>query len=61
MGLNKLWLVEIFNGQMTSRTSPQTKNIRQGEEGVTCDQAFIFFFSCGEKQERKRERERNNA
>ena len=26
--------MEIFNGQMTSRTSTQTKDIRRGEEGV---------------------------
>ena len=31
-------LVEIFNGQMTSTRSPQTKDIRQEEEGVECEQ-----------------------
>ena len=28
-------MVEIFNGQMTSRTSPETKNIRHGEKAVS--------------------------
>ena len=28
-------LVKIFNGQMTSRASPQTKDIRKEEEGVS--------------------------
>ena len=34
MGLNILSLVEIFNSQLTSRASSQTKDIRQGDGGV---------------------------
>ena len=32
-------LVEIINGQMTLRTSPQTKHIRRKEEKAGCGQA----------------------